>query len=151
MLNAEGDINDILLAFLPSTRANIDNMTSEELDEYLASKGHCSVVVKAADDLSDIFGGHSTWSSYSTMLRVYKFYKFDFNLPFVASTNMAFSSYYGTLASIDDFYMMADTDLLMLETTNEILNYTLYDLLTPKSLFAWQRVRMANHAAKNGK
>lgn len=64
---------------------------------------------------------------------------------------MAFSSYYGTIVSTDDFYMMSDSDLLMLETTNGIYNYSLYDLITPQSLYAWQRVRMANHVANSGK
>lgn len=126
-------------------------MTPEQLEDYIVTHGHCSSIVKVADDFSDIFGGHSTWASYSTMLRVYKFYNFQFNNPAVVAKNMAFSSYYGTIVSTDDFYMMSDSDLLMLETTNGIYNYSLYDLITPQSLYAWQRVRMANHVANSGK
>ncbi len=41
--------------------------------------------------------------------------------------------------------------MVMLETTNSVVNYTLYDNLTYNSLLAWQRVRLANHVARNGK
>ncbi|ETO01907.1 hypothetical protein RFI_35532, partial [Reticulomyxa filosa] len=53
-----------------------------------------------------------------------------------------FSSYPGYLESLDDFYVM-DSGLAMLQTTNGIPNATLYDLVTPYSLFAWQRVAIA--------
>jgi len=38
----------------------------------------------------------------------------------------------------------------MLQTTNNIFNMRLYDLVTPQSLFAWQRVRVANMMAHSG-
>jgi len=38
----------------------------------------------------------------------------------------------------------------MLQTTNLIYNYELYDLVKPQSLFAWQRVRVANMMAYSG-
>jgi len=50
---------------------------------------------------------------------------------------------------LDDFYIM-DSGLAMLQTTNGIPNATLYDLVTPYSLFAWQRVRIANALASTG-
>jgi len=46
---------------------------------------------------------------------------------------------------------MIDTKLVVLETTNGILNLTLYDKMTPKALLAWQRVRLSGHAANDGK
>ncbi len=64
--------------------------------------------------------------------------------------SMSFSSYAGILASIDDFYIMS-TNLTMLETTNDVLNFSLYDNMNPNALLAWQRVRLANHAATSGK
>jgi len=62
---------------------------------------------------------------------------------------MSFSSYPGMLESLDDFYMM-DSGLVMIQTTNSIFNTTLYDLVVPQSLFAWQRVRLANALAHTG-
>ena len=39
----------------------------------------------------------------------------------------------------------------MLQTTNGILNSTIYDYVTPNALLAWHRVRVANMVASNGK
>jgi len=38
----------------------------------------------------------------------------------------------------------------MLQTTNNIFNTHLYDLIKPQTLFAWQRVRVANMMAHSG-
>jgi len=62
---------------------------------------------------------------------------------------MSFSSYPGMLVSLDDFYMM-DSGLVMIQTTNSIFNNSLYDLVTPESLFAWHRVRIANALSHSG-
>jgi len=63
---------------------------------------------------------------------------------------MSFSSYPGFLESLDDFYMLS-SGLAMLQTTNGIINQTIYDKVHPDSLFAWQRVRLANSMAHSGK
>ena len=55
----------------------------------------------------------------------------------------------GFLESLDDFYLMS-SKLVMLQTTNNIFKTALYDLVTPQSLFAWQRVRVANALARSG-
>ena len=51
--------------------------------------------------------------------------------------------------SMDDYYQLS-SGLVMLQTTNHIFNMSLYDLVTPHSLFAWQRVRVANMIAHSG-
>jgi len=40
--------------------------------------------------------------------------------------------------------------LVLLQTTNLIFNLDLYALVKPQSLFAWQRVRVANMMANSG-
>ena len=35
--------------------------------------GHCSTLIKLAANATDIFVGHTTWFTYSTMIRIYKF------------------------------------------------------------------------------
>jgi len=50
---------------------------------------------------------------------------------------------------MDDYYQMSN-GLVMLQTTIEIYNTDLYDLVKPQSLFAWQRVRVANMVANSG-
>jgi len=50
---------------------------------------------------------------------------------------------------MDDFYELS-SGLVMLQTTNQIFNTHLYDLVKPQTLFAWQRVRVANMMAHSG-
>jgi len=38
-----------------------------------------------------------------------------------------------------------------METTNDVYNTTLYDLLTPQSLMSWIRVIVANRVATQGR
>ena len=38
----------------------------------------------------------------------------------------------------------------MTQTTNSIFNASLWDLVVPQSLLAWQRVRTANQLASSG-
>jgi hypothetical protein len=55
----------------------------------------------------------------------------------------------GFLESLDDFYQMS-SKLIMLQTTNNVFNTSLYSLVTPQSLLAWHRVRLANMMAHDG-
>jgi len=56
----------------------------------------------------------------------------------------------GFLESLDDFYLMSN-GLIMLQTTNNVFNYDLYDMVTPQSLPAWVRVRVANQKSNTAK
>ena len=86
----------------------------------------------------------------------------------LATKVMSFSSYPAYLSSLDDFYLMDRYDtlvvllcvhctytlcsgLVMLQTTNGVFNHSIYSLVTHDALLAWQRVRIANWLAKNGK
>jgi len=55
----------------------------------------------------------------------------------------------GYLESLDDYYQLS-SGLVMLQTTNQIFHLELYDGITPRSLFAWQRVLVANMMANSG-
>lgn len=94
--------------------------------------------------------GHSTWFHFSYMNRIYKHYDTDFGDD-VPNSKMSFSSYPGMLSSFDDFYMMGDTQIAVIQTTNGIYNTSLYDLVVPENLYAWERIRAANMLATNGK
>jgi hypothetical protein len=50
------------------------------------------------------------------------------------------------LISTDDFYVLGQ-GMAMIQTSLNVLNTTIYNELTPKSLLAWQRVRLANAMA----
>lgn len=56
----------------------------------------------------------------------------------------------GFLESLDDFYILS-SGLVLLQTTNSVYNKTLLKLVVPESLLAWQRVRVANMMASDGK
>ena len=148
-LQMSGDWGDVYAATHKSERPHFANMTAAETESYLQSIGHCSVLVKVTADLSEVYGAHSTWSEYSTMNRIFKHYNFRLQSPFVAAQRVSFSSYPGFIESLDDFYY-ADSGLVMLETTNGFLNASLWDLIQPHSLFAWQRVRLAMQNAATG-
>ncbi|XP_046361181.2 phospholipase B-like 1 isoform X2 [Haliotis rufescens] len=146
-LSASGDLSDIMAASNSSQRPDWRTMTRAEVDRFLLMGSRCSALVKVTDNFDDIFMGHSTWFLYQTMLRIYKYWTFKLR---DETTKMSFSSYPGLLVSVDDFYVMSDTSMVMLQTTNDIFNASLFSLIQPHSLLAWQRVRVANMAATSG-
>lgn len=56
----------------------------------------------------------------------------------------------GFLESLDDFYILS-SGLVLLQTTNSVYNKTLLKEVIPETLLAWQRVRVANMMAYDGK
>eukprot|EP00731_Ephydatia_muelleri_P001270 Em0001g1270a len=148
LLGGTGDLLDIINFISPESRPSLDKMSKEQLDSYLDS-GHCSALIKALPGYEDVFASHSSWYAYASMLRIFKHYAFNLNDKNAATQVMSFSSYPAFLSSLDDFYIM-DSKLVMLETTNSIINGSLYDSATPKALLAWHRVRLANWLATGG-
>ena len=146
---ANADMEDAIYYNDKSRRPNFKNMTSEEIRLYTDLHTHCSALVKASNDFSDIWFGHNTWTTYGTMIRTFKEYKFVTNTHKEKSKVVAFSSYPGSLSSVDDFYY-TDSNLVVMETTNSNLNDTLYDLLSPNTLLTWVRVILANRLASSG-
>ena len=146
MLNGVGDLIDLTRALFPKDRPDINHLNQTELDNVKHESGHCSALVRVTPGFEDLFMGHSSWFYYGATNRIYKKYTFDVNKDIF---KMSFSSYAGYLESLDDFYIM-NTGLVMLQTTINCLNSTLYDYVTPNSLLAWQRVRVANRMAKTG-
>ena len=140
---ANADIEDAIYYKDKSRRPNFKNMTNDEIKLYTDLHTHCSALVKVANDFSDIWFGHNTWTSYGIMIRTFKEYKFVSNKHSEKSKVVAFSSYPGSLSSVDDFYY-TDANLVVMETTNSNLNDSLYDFLDPKSLLCWVRVILAN-------
>ena len=150
MVVANADIEDAVYYNNMAKRPNFKNMTLEEIRLYTALHTHCSALVKVANDLSDVWIGHNTWTTYGTMIRTFKEYRFVSNKRNEKSKVVAFSSYPGSLSSVDDFYYL-DSNLVVMETTNSNFNDTLYDLLKPESLLTWVRVMIANRLASSGR
>ena len=65
-------------------------------------------------------------------------------------TTLCSLSLIGSLESEDDFYIL-NSGLVMLQTTNNIFNTSLYEMVKPQALLAWHRVRVAHHMANSGK
>ena len=96
---------------------------------------------------SEVYASHSTWSDYYSMIRVFKDYTFSFKS--TGSVHVFFSSYPGATCSIDDFYQL-DSGLVVMETTNDIYNLSLYEEVVPQSLLTSYRVLLANMLSTTG-
>lgn len=151
LLNGVGDIFDIKPAVEPSGRVPWAAMGRRDAEAAHAEAGHCSAIVTVAADMSDIFFGHSSWFTFSNTNRIFKHYYLDFRSPTAptAARGVSFSSYPGFLESLDDFYLLS-SGLAWMQTTNAVLDASVYDAVTPKSLLAWQRVRVASAMASSG-
>lgn len=53
------------------------------------------------------------------------------------------------ITSMDDFYIL-DSGLIVTETTNDVLDTSLYDTVVPQSALSWQRVLISNWLSDNG-
>ena len=148
MVVANTDIEDAIYYKNLTNRPNFKNMTVEEIQSFTDLHSHCSSLIKAKNDLSDIWFGHNTWTTYGSMIRTFKEYRFVSNKQNEKSKVVVFSSYPGSLSSIDDFYYL-DSKLVVMETTNSNLNDTLYDLLNPETILTWVRVMVANRLASS--
>ncbi|CAE1176247.1 Phospholipase-B 81,Phospholipase B-like 1,Phospholipase B [Acanthosepion pharaonis] len=147
LINGMGDILDLRNAF-NKTRAM--ELIKTDLNRYIFLNSHCSALIKVLPGYENIFMSHSSWFWYSSMSRIYKYYDFNIKDPRTFTRQIAFSSYPGLMSSLDDFYLLGGK-MVMIQTTNNIFNMSLYHLIKPESLLAWHRVRIANSMARNGK
>ena len=150
LLNALGDLFQIIPAVSKKRRIPWTTLEPAEAVETLARRGHCSALIKVDGNFSDLMFGHSSWYDYAATNRIFKWYKLNLHDPSTSANVTAFSSYPGFLYSLDDFYMLS-SGLGMTQTSNEIIDDALYDLIQPESLLAWHRVRIANVMADGGK
>ena len=139
---------DIANYLFRNMRPNFEEMTEKEKERYSILNSHCSAFIKLANDFSDIWFGHNTWNFYVLMTRIFKEYRFVTIKGNEKSKSLAFSSYPGALSSLDEFYYM-DSNLLVMGTSLNILNNSLYDLITTESIFIWVRQMVANKLASN--
>ena len=142
------DSMDAIYYTAPENLPNFYEMKTEDIKRFILVNSHCSALIKLADDFSDIWFGHNTWHTYTSMIRIFKEYRFVSNKGNEKSKTIVFSSYPGTLASLDDFYFL-DSKLLVMETTNSIYNSTLYKLIKPEALLTWVRVMVSNRLASS--
>jgi len=77
------------------------------------------------------------------MNRIFRHYYFDLQDPNVKAKGQIYSGHPGLMYSVDDYYLTT-ANLAITETTNGIYNNTEFDLISPNTLFAWVRTRVAN-------
>lgn len=130
--------------------ATMRNLDDRAWRKIKMATGRCSALVRLTEDNKDIFVGHTTFSDYSEMNRIFKYY--DFPLEGSAARKMGFSSYPGVAGSTDDYYLM-DTGLVVTETTISMLSDEPYDKLDDNGTFIpdYMRIMIANRLAKSGK
>jgi hypothetical protein len=126
----------------------------ESLDDKVWRKikrasGRCSALVRLTKDNSDLMVGHTTFSDYSEMNRIFKYY--DFPLGDGVAQKIGFSSYPGVAGSTDDYYLM-DTGLFVTETTISMLTDEPYDKLDDNGTTVpdFMRIMISNRLAKTG-
>uniref|UniRef100_A0AC35U4X8 Phospholipase B-like n=1 Tax=Rhabditophanes sp. KR3021 TaxID=114890 RepID=A0AC35U4X8_9BILA len=111
--------------------------------------GKCSGLVKLTEGNKDLLFSHVSMSSYSTMNRLVKLYKFAYDKSEVPGHTVSFSGYAGALSSADD-YTLTSAGLLSSETTIANFNETLYTdtYIKPRGqIHCWVRSFIANALA----
>lgn len=150
MLNAVGDLFDIIPAVQPHKQVNYMNMTTSEAIRKHSQSGHCSAIIKLPGNYGDLFYGHSSWYTFVNTNRIFKHYNFAYSAASQTRAHgVSFSSYPGFLESLDDFYMLS-SGIGWTQTTNSVIDQTVYTSVKPQSLLAWQRVRVASSMASSG-
>lgn len=150
MLNGVGDLFEIVPSVLGDKRMDWTHLTLEAAELHHTRSGHCSGLIKLPGDYSDIFVSHSSWFTYSNTNRIFKHYFLNFQNPSTAARRISFSSYPGFLESLDDFYLL-DSGLGWIQTTNTVVDHSIFDEVKPESLLAWQRVRVASAMSHGGR
>eukprot|EP00446_Apocalathium_sp_SHHI-4_P036828 CAMPEP_0177320702 /NCGR_PEP_ID=MMETSP0368-20130122/15275_1 /TAXON_ID=447022 ORGANISM="Scrippsiella hangoei-like, Strain SHHI-4" /NCGR_SAMPLE_ID=MMETSP0368 /ASSEMBLY_ACC=CAM_ASM_000363 /LENGTH=843 /DNA_ID=CAMNT_0018780269 /DNA_START=61 /DNA_END=2596 /DNA_ORIENTATION=+ len=113
------------------------------------SGGRCSALVRLTTDNKDLMVGHTTFSDYSEMNRIFKYY--DFPNEDGVVRRMGFSSYPGVAGSTDDYYLL-DSGLVITETTISMLTDEPYDKLDDSKVQIpdFMRIMVASRLAKTG-
>ncbi|XP_020500493.2 phospholipase B-like 1 [Labrus bergylta] len=143
-LNGVGDLLDLVPALTPRSNSSTGGGAFG-----MPGMGHCTALIKVLPGFENLLFGHSSWYTYAATMRIYKHWNFKVSDTQAATGKLSFSSYPGFLMSLDDFYLLG-SGLLMTQTSIGVFNISLFSQLSPHSLLAWQRVRLANNLAHSG-
>ncbi|KAL0228878.1 hypothetical protein GEMRC1_013498 [Eukaryota sp. GEM-RC1] len=108
----------------------------------------CSALLYKGKDFVAL--SHNTWDMFSSQLRTLKRYELHGGR-FGDRIAVEFSSQPGTIWSYDDWYTNPKYQMTITETTNNMYNTSLYDLMTPKSLWTWERSLAVSMIAKTAR
>ncbi|MDO9334506.1 MAG: hypothetical protein Q7T57_08310 [Dehalococcoidales bacterium] len=147
-LQYDGDMSDIQSAVGPSdARVTVDDPL-QRIMEYLIRNGHCSAMIKLTANNTELFSAHDTWAGFSSTHRMFKAHRFPYS--HVSTTVIHFSSYPAFLASTDDWYQTYESQLTILETTNDIVNASLFNQIDSSTVASWARAMVASRLATGG-
>ncbi|KAG9393605.1 Phospholipase B-like [Carpediemonas membranifera] len=147
MMTSEGDCYEIVPAVMQATekdtRLSIPDFQAFDIEaeRHFHFRTHCSALIKLSGN--EVAAGHTTWTQMSEMVRVYKSFEYNFS---TGKAKYSFSSKPGMLFSKDDYYTVetpAGHKMVVMETTNSIMNTTLYQFVKPQTLLTWMRVPLA--------
>ena len=152
LVNLDGDLFDLMTAYPEADdEASASQLAPLPRSHPTHHVDRCSALFKYTG--SDVFFAHDTWDTYATAApRIFK----TLSLPVLRGGVLgrhvdSFSSSPGFLASIDDYYLISGTsELSVIETSLEVYNTTIYEALTPESVFCFARTMVANMLATGG-
>jgi len=116
---------------------------------YPGLNSHCSVLIKPSSDGQRLYASHDMWWTYTAMLRTFKHYELHYSEKYTKAHSVSFSSYPGNLCSGDDFYITSQ-EMVVMETTNNVMNNTLYYNVTTQSVPYWIRIGVSNRMSDSG-
>lgn len=137
----------VLSGDYPDINSAIQNKLNEE--------DHCSALIKLLPNNSDLIVSQDTWTSFNSMIRIWKIYDFPWKMnkdskEIVPNRIMSFSSYPGYMFSGDDFYLLSN-NMVVQETTIGNHNISLNKYIKPDTVYIWMRNMVANRISSNGK
>ncbi|XP_073774485.1 phospholipase B-like 1 isoform X3 [Danio rerio] len=127
LLNGIGDLLDLIPVLKRHSNSSQDSFR-------MPGMSHCSALIKMLPGYENLLLGHSSWYTYAASMRIYKHWNLKRKCNGIR--RLSFSSYPGFFVT---------------QTTNNVFNTSLFSLVTPKALLAWQRVRAAHSLACTGK
>jgi len=154
LLNLDGDLIDLVQAF-PAPKHPVEAGAAvlySRQGRGFRRPPRCSALFKLLPDHSDIFFGHDTWDLYAAAgPRLFKSYTLPVRRGIRVESHVdVFSSSPGYLSSLDDYYTIAGTaELVVIETSLEVKDTSLYELLSPHTVPCWLRVMVANMLARD--
>lgn len=145
---SQGDLLDLTNKY-PASQSSVQwqNMSKHDFEMWLGFKSHCSSFVRILDDMSDFITAQATWQSFTFALRIFKTLTFRYSG--VVMQTIQFSSYPATFVSTDDFHVL-DSQLVVMETSLNVFNMSVYVHVVPESLLSWVRVMVSNRLATGG-
>ncbi len=148
----QADLNDLIPAFSSGNLMFHNKKPNEDPEnqapkqfEFLQEK-ECSGYIKFNKKTNNLISSHNTHNLYSLMNRIFKYYDFDLVIGNKKLNNYKFSSRPADLNSKDDYYTLSN-NMVVLETSLNIWDLSIYKNLITSTVPKWIRINIANKLA----